>query len=230
MNLKSKLRQQLSRAWVGYLLAVAMLFTTAAAGYVIGRGEPAPEPESDLTAAAVLTGLDARLAEPEIGFAADSCQTLRITLGAKSYDAIFLGEAGEVKLADPEQYLNETTCTGRGPVAGVRIGYDRETTGCVRYTIIDGREWILSSGVGLIRGGDGRLARETDADAVAAGCGYPQFTHVTAPVPPIEDVQGYRVERDSPICGGYEVFLPATGFCTQSAALVPGENGRFKLK
>lgn len=138
-----------------------------------------------------------------------------VTLGGKRYLLVDGGASrGPATLIDVDANQRDGACAigaaDSAHTAQNLIGWDRDTLGCVRLAVVDGREWILSSGWGLIpaagrvagTAGYGDEASKRDDSqcrpTIRFGEKNPDGTTPTNPappvVPPIEDTQGYRID------------------------------------
>ncbi|MGV0675730.1 hypothetical protein ABQE62_05990 [Mycolicibacterium fortuitum] len=158
-----------------------------------------------------------------------------ITAGGKRY---LLVDGGRATLIDIDANQRDEPCaTGAADAAHTAqnlVGWDRDTRGCVRLAVIDGRQWIISTGWGLIpakgrvagtdRSGDAESERDGDKCSPAIRFGEKNADGTTpadpAPpvVPPIEDTAGYLI--DSAVkCPSTDNrwqqfrFVPALGAC-----------------
>jgi len=185
-------------------VALAAMTVTAACGT-----SPSPEGAAPSTAPA---------AQPPTVSTTDSMCGGRfvITVGGKRY-LMWTGNGGTVtgqtKLIDVDANHRDEPCPQGAPDASHTAqrftAWDRDTQGCVKTTVIDGREWIISSGWGLIPA-NGRVpgsdayreeASERDQGLCRAQIRWDEKNSdgtipATPPVivPPVEDTAGYLID------------------------------------
>lgn len=171
-----------------------------------------------------------------------------IAAGGKRY---LLVDGGRATLIDIDANQRDQPCaTGAADAAHTAqnlIGWDRDTQGCVRLAVVDGRQWIISTGWGLIPA-DGRIAgtekygkeaSEHDDSrcrpTIRFGEKNADGTTPTDPapptVPPVEDTRGYLI--DSRVQCPWDDskweqfhFVPTLGTCVPFAS----DGSRFKVR
>lgn len=138
-----------------------------------------------------------------------------VTVGTKRYLLVDSGVGdAQTTLIDIDANQRDEPCAKGAPDASQTaqnlIGWDRDTQGCVRLAVVDGRQWILSSGWGLIPA-DGRIAGTEKYGKEASehddsrcrptiwfGEKNADGTTPTDPapptVPPVEDTRGYLID------------------------------------
>lgn len=151
-----------------------------------------------------------------------------VTVGGTDYEIIYHNRGTPsvnlIAVEHNQRAIDAGHCDddGKGQAQSFRQ-WDHHTGGCVLVTRIDARDFIVSTGWGMIIPEPGRLAGpgESPADACAGRASI---------VPPIEDAKGYAVDDETWECGSDQVYIRALRQCFYGHELVPGEDGRMRLK
>lgn len=173
-----------------------------------------------------------------------------VTVNGKRYLLVGSNAGGDGQLVDVDANRYGQCAAGapdQSQTAQNLVGWDRDTQGCVRLAVIDGREWILSSGWGLIPangrvpGTEGYGNAESERDdsrcrpTIRFGEKNPDGTLPTDPapptVPPVEDTRGYLVDSrvkcpwDDSRWERYQ-YVPTLGTCVPFAT----DGSGFKVR